>query len=176
MKLSWRMTYLRMPYYYFAFENPGLRLGEFKLPIVLIVLGTGLLLEWFNTKKKDFFVEKRNLSRRDWKVLNMFLFSISFLNDSEERTLKEPKSFWRVLLEHSQIPSSYLLWHFYSGTIKQSEYVEYVGSREKLHFLTSFITSIVYLYKWWRVLRNSSWYLRWSFVTLAGRKILYLVP
>ena len=59
------MTYLRMPYYYFAFENPGLRLGEFKLPIVLIVLGTGLLLEWFNTKKKDFLVEKRNLSRRD---------------------------------------------------------------------------------------------------------------
>ena len=48
------MTYLRMPYCYFAFENPGLRLGEFKLSIVLIVLGTGLLLERFNTKKKKF--------------------------------------------------------------------------------------------------------------------------
>ena len=73
------MTYLRMPYYYFAFENPGLRLGEFKLSIVLIVLGSGLLLERFNTKKNDFFVEKKKFKPKRLKSIKyVFVFYIIF--------------------------------------------------------------------------------------------------
>lgn len=73
------MTYLRMPYCYFAFENPGLKLGEFKLSILLIVLGTGLLLERFNTKKKDFFVEKKKFKQKRLKSTKyVFVFYIIF--------------------------------------------------------------------------------------------------
>lgn len=73
------MTYLRMPYCYFAFEKPDLRLGEFKLSIVLIVLGSGLLLERFNTKKNDYFVEKKKFKQKRLKSIKyVFVFYIIF--------------------------------------------------------------------------------------------------
>lgn len=68
-----------MFYCYFVFENFGLRLGEFKLLIVLIVFGIGFLLEWFNIKKNDFFVEKKKFKQKRLKSIKyVFVFYIIF--------------------------------------------------------------------------------------------------